>query len=267
MRSFSLFCWNIHSCVGRDGKCDPDRVSHALASVDFDVYCLQEVGWQLHRGTRHFDQFKHLADEIRGHQYQSLTKTRGAQFGNFIISRYPLEATQTVKLGRRWGVPRCLQIADMVLRWIEDKDFSEEDERKHLNEAIRIHTQVTGARPLGWYLGRGTVNTRRLVMEEGGFLYDSDSYADDLPYWVAGPKGPHLVVPYTLDANDMRFAVAQGFNSGDQFFAYLRDTFDVLYREGAETPKMMSVGLHCRLVGRPGRLAALARLLAHVENH
>jgi endonuclease/exonuclease/phosphatase family metal-dependent hydrolase len=114
-KSFSLFCWNIHSCVGRDGKCDPDRVRHALASVDFDVYCLQEVGWQLHRGTRDFDQFRHLADEIKGHEYQSLTRTRGAHFGNFIISRYPLEATQTVKLGRRWGVPRCLQIADMVL--------------------------------------------------------------------------------------------------------------------------------------------------------
>jgi endonuclease/exonuclease/phosphatase family metal-dependent hydrolase len=114
-KSFSLFCWNIHSCVGRDGKCNPDRVRHALASVDFDVFCLQEVGWQSHRGTRDFDQFKHLADEIRGHQYQSLTKTRGAHFGNFIISRYPLEATETVKLGRRWGVPRCMQVADMVL--------------------------------------------------------------------------------------------------------------------------------------------------------
>ena len=114
-KNFSLFCWNIHSCVGRDGKCDPDRVRHALASVDFDVFCLQEVGWQQRRGTREFDQFKHLADEIKGHHYQSLTKTRGAQFGNFIISRYPLEAAQTVKLGRRWGIPRCLQIADMVL--------------------------------------------------------------------------------------------------------------------------------------------------------
>lgn len=113
--SFSLFCWNIHSCVGHDGKCEPDRVRHALGSVDFDVFCLQEVGWQLHRGTRHFDQFKHLADEIKGHQYQSLTKTRGAQFGNLIISRYPLAATKTVKLGRRWGVPRCLQMADVVL--------------------------------------------------------------------------------------------------------------------------------------------------------
>jgi len=114
-KNFSLFCWNIHSCVGRDGKCNPDRVRHALASVDFDVFCLQEVGWQQRRGTREFDQFKHLADEIKGHHYKSLTKTRGAQFGNFIISRYPLEAAQTVKLGRRWGIPRCLQIADMVL--------------------------------------------------------------------------------------------------------------------------------------------------------
>jgi putative urate catabolism protein len=112
------------------------------------------------------------------------------------------------------------EIASHGLKWIEYKDFTEAQEREHLNEAIRIHTAVTGARPLGWYLGRCSENTQRLVMEEGGFLYDSDSYADDLPYWVAGPKGPHLVVPYTLDANDMRFAVAQGFNSGDQFFAY-----------------------------------------------
>jgi peptidoglycan/xylan/chitin deacetylase (PgdA/CDA1 family) len=132
---------------------------------------------------------------------------------------------------------------------------------------VRLHTEATGSRPLGWYLGRCTVNTRTLVMEEGGFLYDSDSYADDLPYWVAGPKGPHLVIPYTLDANDMRFAVAQGFNSGDQFFAYLRDSFDVLYAEGATAPKMLSVGLHCRLVGRPGRIAALERFLDHVLAH
>ena len=159
------------------------------------------------------------------------------------------------------------EIASHGLKWIEYKDFAEADERAHLNEAIRIHTEATGSRPLGWYLGRCSSNTQRLVMEEGGFLYDSDSYADDLPYWVAGPKGPHLVVPYTLDANDMRFAVAQGFNSGDQFFAYLRDSFDVLYAEGADTPKMMSVGLHCRLVGRPGRLAALERFIDHVLKH
>src|SRR5580700_6725834 len=159
------------------------------------------------------------------------------------------------------------EIASHGLRWIDYKDFAEADERRHLDEAIRLHAEVTGARPLGWYLGRGTSNTRRLVMEEGGFLYDSDSYADDLPYWIAGPKGPHLAIPYTLDANDFRFAVAQGFNSGDQFFAYLRDSFDVLYAEGAEAPKMLSVGLHPRVVGRPGRIAALARFLDHVAAH
>jgi putative urate catabolism protein len=159
------------------------------------------------------------------------------------------------------------EIASHGLRWIEHKDFPEAEERRHLAEAIRLHTQATGSRPLGWYLGRVSINTRRLIMEEGGFLYDSDSYADDLPYWVAGPKGPHLVVPYMLDANDMRFAVAQGFNSGDQFFAYLRDSFDVLYAEGAQMPKMMSIGLHPRLVGRPGRIAALARFLDHIAAH
>ena len=159
------------------------------------------------------------------------------------------------------------EIASHGLRWIEYRDFSRDEEREHLNEAIRIHTEVTGARPLGWYTGRCSENTRDLVMEEGGFLYDADSYADDLPYWVAGPSGPHLVVPYTLDANDMRFASAQGFNSGDQFFAYLKDTFDVLYAEGENAPKMMSVGLHCRLVGRPGRAAALARFLDYVQSH
>ena len=159
------------------------------------------------------------------------------------------------------------EIASHGLRWIEYKDFPEDEERRHLQEAIRIHAEVTGARPLGWYTGRSSVNTRRLVMEEGGFLYDSDSYADDLPYWVEGPRGPHLVIPYTLDANDMRFATAQGFNSGDQFFAYLKDSFDLLYAEGETSPKMMNVGLHCRLVGRPGRAASLARFLDYVLGH
>ncbi len=159
------------------------------------------------------------------------------------------------------------EIASHGLRWIEYKDFSEDQERHHLEEAIRIHREVTGERPFGWYTGRCSENTRKLVMEDGGFLYDSDSYADDLPYWVEGPEGPHLVIPYTLDANDMRFASPQGFNSGDQFYAYLKDTFDVLYGEGEVAPKMMSVGLHCRLAGRPGRAAALARFLDYVGNH
>jgi putative urate catabolism protein len=159
------------------------------------------------------------------------------------------------------------EIASHGYRWIEYKNFSPDQEREHLHKAIAIHTQVTGSRPLGWYTGRTSPHTRQLVVEEGGFLYDADSYADDLPYWVMDYGKPHLVIPYTLDNNDMRFATTQGFNSGDQFFAYLRDAFDVLYAEGETAPKMMSVGLHCRLVGRPGRAAALNRFLDYVQNH
>ncbi len=160
------------------------------------------------------------------------------------------------------------EIASHGLKWIDYKDFSEADERAHMAEAIQLHTQVTGERPLGWYTGRTSAHTLDLVMAEGGFLYSADSYADDLPYWVAGPQAPHLIVPYTLDANDMRFATPQGFNAGEQFFAYLKDSFDVLYEEGRQgAPKMMSVGLHCRLAGRPGRAAALARFLDHVRGH
>jgi putative urate catabolism protein len=159
------------------------------------------------------------------------------------------------------------EIASHGYRWIDYQYVSQDVEREHLRRAIDIHTAVTGARPVGWYTGRMSPNTRRLVVQEGGFSYDADSYADDLPYWDTSYGRPHLVVPYTLDANDMRFATNQGFNSGDQFFAYLRDSFDVLYEEGAESPKMMSIGLHCRLVGRPGRVAALARFVDHVTGH
>jgi putative urate catabolism protein len=161
------------------------------------------------------------------------------------------------------------EIASHGLKWIEYRNFSEADERAHLKEAVQIHTEVTGERPLGWYTGRCSVNTTKLVMEEGGFLYSSDSYADDLPYWIERPQGgKHLIIPYTLDANDMRFATPQGFNSGDQFFAYLKDSFDCLYEEGRRgSPKMMSVGLHCRLAGRPGRALALQRFLDYVQGH
>jgi len=160
------------------------------------------------------------------------------------------------------------EIASHGLKWIEHKDMPEDEERAQIIEAIRIHEEVTGSRPMGWYTGRCSENTRKLVMEAGGFLYDSDSYADDLPYWVDGPDGDHLVIPYTLDSNDMRFASPQGFNSGDQFFSYLKDSFDVLYAEGeAGAPKMLSIGLHCRLVGRPGRAASLARFLDYVQSH
>nr|AEJ31921.1 polysaccharide deacetylase [uncultured microorganism] len=159
------------------------------------------------------------------------------------------------------------EIASHGLKWIDYRHVAKAEERRDMAEAIGIHTRVTGARPLGWYTGRSSANTTDLVMEEGGFAYSSDSYADDLPYWIEGPSAPHLIVPYTLDANDMRFATPQGFNSGDQFFAYLRDSFDHLYREGeAGAAKMMSIGLHCRLAGRPGRAAALARFMDHVQS-
>lgn len=163
------------------------------------------------------------------------------------------------------------EIASHGYRWIDYKYLPEEVEREHLHKAIAIHTEVTGSRPLGWYTGRTSTNSQKLVIEEGGFLYDADSYADDLPYWIysrtQNAHKPHLVIPYTLDNNDMRFATAQGFNSGDQFFTYLRDAFDILYAEGETAPKMMSIGLHCRLAGRPGRAAALARFLDYVQNH
>jgi peptidoglycan/xylan/chitin deacetylase (PgdA/CDA1 family) len=160
------------------------------------------------------------------------------------------------------------EVASHGWRWIDYQYVPEETERAHMHLAVEAIENATGARPAGWYTGRTSPNSVRLVAEDGRFAYCADSYADDLPYWVeAGGKKPLLMVPYTLDANDMRFATAQGFNSGEQFFAYLRDSFDTLYAEGADAPKMMSVGLHCRLAGRPGRIAGLARFLDHVQSH
>ena len=157
------------------------------------------------------------------------------------------------------------EIASHGLKWVEMKDKKEEEERADIAEAVRIHTEVTGSRPLGLYQGRSSNNSIRLAAEEGGFLYSSDAYADDLPYWIQGPKGPFLIIPYTLDTNDMRFATPQGFNSGEQFFTFLRDAFDTLYEEGAAgAPKMLSIGLHCRLIGRPSRAASLARFVDYV---
>lgn len=160
------------------------------------------------------------------------------------------------------------EIATHGYRWIDYQHIEESVEREHMQLAIDIHKRVTGSRPLGWYLGRCSPNTHRLVAEEGGFTYNADSYADDLPYWdTAYGEKPQLMVPYTLDVNDMRFASPQGFNAGDQFFNYLKDSFDVLYAEGAHTPRMLSVGLHCRLAGRPGRIASLARFLDYIKQH
>jgi putative urate catabolism protein len=167
------------------------------------------------------------------------------------------------------------EIASHGWRWISYQQVDERTEREHVSRAVVVIKRLTGKAPEGWYTGRDSPNTRRLVVEHGGFVYDADSYADDLPYWAEvetknGVK-PHLIVPYTLDTNDMRFATPQGFNSGGQFFAYLRDAFNVLYTEGdpagLDAPKMLSIGLHCRIAGRPGRLAALIRFLDYVQRH
>jgi len=156
------------------------------------------------------------------------------------------------------------EIASHGYRWIDYQGIDEATERDHLRQALAIHERVTGAAPAGWYLGRCSPNSHRIAAEEGGFAYNSDSYADDLPYWDYSFATPQLMLPYTLDANDMRFATPQGFNSGQQFFEYLKDSFDVLYEEGS---RMMSIGLHCRLAGRPGRLAAVERFIKHVQAH
>jgi allantoinase len=168
------------------------------------------------------------------------------------------------------------EIACHGWRWINYQNVDEATERKHMRLAIQAIEQLTGERPLGWYTGRDSPNTRRLVADHGGFDYDSDYYGDDLPFWMKVRKSdgnvvPHLVVPYTLDANDMRFSLPQGFAQADDFFRYLRDSFDALYAEGdpngLDRPKMMSVGMHCRLLGRPGRIVALQRFLDHVQQH
>jgi allantoinase len=164
------------------------------------------------------------------------------------------------------------EIACHGWRWISYQAVDEACEREHMRIAVDIIRELTGERPLGWYTGRDSPNTRRLVADEGGFEYDSDYYGDDLPLWTKvrktdGSMAPRLVVPYTLDANDMRFALPQGFAQADDFFIYLRDSFDTLYAEGEVAPKMMSVGMHCRLLGRPGRIVALQRFLDHVQKH
>ena len=150
-------------------------------------------------------------------------------------------------------------------RWIDYQFMDKALEREHMQRAIEIIQRMTGERPKGWYTGRNSPNTRDLLIEQGGFVYDSDDYSDDLPFWVKVQGQDHLVVPYTLDTNDMRFASLQGFNSGEQYFTYLKDAFDVLYAEGATTPKMLSIGLHCRIVGRPARFAALQRFVDYVQ--
>lgn len=164
------------------------------------------------------------------------------------------------------------EIACHGWRWIHYQGMDEAQERAHLQQAVQALQALTGQHPAGWYTGRDSPNTRRLVVDEGGFEYDSDYYGDDLPFWMKvrktdGQVVPHLVVPYTLDTNDMRFSLPQGFAQAEDFFIYLRDSFDALYAEGADTPRMMSVGMHCRLLGRPGRIVALQKFLDHIARH
>ncbi len=180
------------------------------------------------------------------------------------LARCPEVASALVELGH--------EVACHGWRWISYQNVDEATEYQHLQLGVAAIEAATGTRPLGWYTGRDSPNTRRLVADFGGFEYDSDYYGDDLPFWLRvrksdGALAPHLVVPYTLDANDMRFALPQGFSDGDEFFRYLRDSFDVLYAEGEERPAMLSVGMHCRLLGRPGRMRGLQRFLDHVERH
>ena len=180
------------------------------------------------------------------------------------LERHPELTAAFVELGH--------EIACHGLRWIHYQGIDEATEREHLRLAVDTLRRLTGTAPLGWYTGRDSPNTRRLVVEHGGFVYDADNYGDDLPFWTqvtanSGENRPHLVVPYALDTNDMRFAMPAGFNSGDDFFNYLRDAFDVLYAEGDQHPRMLSIGMHCRLLGRPGRFRALQRFLDHIGAH
>jgi len=159
------------------------------------------------------------------------------------------------------------EVASHGWRWIDYQNIKKSEEKKHMKLAIQAHKKIFGERPQGWYTGRCSPNTRDLVFENGGFLYDSDSYSDDLPYWEVRNKKKQLIIPYTLDNNDMRFATNQGFNTGDHFFTYLKDSFDALYEEGKTNPKMMSVGLHCRLIGKPGRIQSLKKFLDYITKH
>ena len=199
-----------------------------------------------------------------------------------ILSEFERRGLPLTVFGVSMALERCPEVTQAFVelgheiachgwKWIHYQNVPEAVEREHMRTAMDILTRLTGERALGWYTGRDSPNTRRLVVDHGGFAYDSDYYGDDLPFWMKvrktdGSTAPHLVVPYTLDCNDMRFALPQGYSHADPFFQYLRDSFDALYAEGDEAPKMMSIGMHCRLLGRPGRITALQRFLDHVTS-
>ena len=237
-----------------------------LHGDDFAEAFLQEVvGMQPLKGVRNMqvESIYEYGTRVGFWRLMRLFAERDVKISVFAVGmaleRHPQAAAALVEAGH--------EVVSHGWRWIDYQFVGEDEEREHIRLAVESLTKATGSRPRGWYTGRLSPNTRRLVVEEGGFLYDSDAYNDDLPYWVLVSGKPHLVIPYTLDNNDMKFGMPQGFNTGDDFFTYLRDAFDVLYAEGATAPKMMSVGLHMRLAGRPGRFAALRRFLDHVQRH
>ncbi len=230
-----------------------------------EAFLSEIVGAQMLEGVRHISMESIYEYGSRAGVWRLLRlfKEQGIPLTIFAVAMAMQRNPAVVEAFLRDGHEICSH----GYRWINYQYVPEAVEREHMQQAIDIIKTMTGERPLGWYTGRTSPNTRRLVAEEGGFEYDADAYDDDLPYWAAVEGRQQLIVPYTLDVNDMRFAALQGFNSGDQYFAYLKDSFDTLYAEGAYAPKMMSVGLHCRLVGRPGRIAALKRFLEYVKSH
>ena len=220
-----------------------------------EAFLSEMIGADAREGVRHMsmESFYEYGSRVGVWRLFNLFKSRGIPITIFGVAMAMERHPEVIEAALKNDFEFCSH----GWRWIDYQYVPEDIEREHMQRAIEVHAAVTGDRPLGWYTGRTSPNTRKLVVEEGGFLYDADDYNDELPYWTVVGGQEHLVVPYSLDANDMRFAAAQGFNAGDQFYNYLKDSFDTLYEEGAEIPRIMSVGLHCRVIGRPGRFASL----------
>ena len=230
-----------------------------------EAFLSEIIGADARKNIRHMsmESFYEYGSRVGVWRVFNLFQSRGIPVTIFAVAMAMERNPKVVEV----ALKNEFEICSHGWRWLDYQYIDEAIEREHMQIAIDIHTRVTGERPLGWYTGRTSPNTRKLVAEEGGFLYDADDYNDDLPFWTSVDGKQHLVVPYSLDANDMRFAAAQGFNAGDQFLNYLKDSFDTLYEEGAESPRIMSVGLHCRIIGRPGRFAALKKFVDYALSH
>ena len=229
-----------------------------------ETFLSEIIGAQAFEGARHMsmESIYEYGSRAGAWRILELFRAHGLPLTVFAVAMAAERTPDIIERALRDGH----EIASHGLRWINYHGIPEDIERAHMSEAMEILTRICGSRPLGWYTGRTSENTRRLVAEYGGFLYDADDYSDDLPFWSQVEPG-QLIVPYTLDANDMRFASPQGFNSSEQFYTYLRDSFDTLYAEGADSPKMMSIGMHARLLGRPGRIQGLKRFIEHISAH